>query len=384
MIIRGVQLVGEDAGPREIVVSGPTIVRVSKPSAHPSHGDPPIDLGDAIAFPGLTNSHDHLEFNLYPPLAHKLYADYVEWGEDIQRRDGNVISSVERVPRASRLRWGALKNLLCGVTTVAHHGNPRDDLSGLPIGIIGGLSVHSVRWAPRWRWQLNAPFDRSPYIFHIGEGTSSAARLEIDELLRWNLFRRPLVGVHAIAMRPEQAARFHAIVWCPLSNESLYGATADVASLKRNTAVLFGTDATLTADWNFWNHLRRARAMRALHDRELFDALTSAAAVAWRRSRTGRVAAGMVADIVVARKNAQDPWDAFFAVNPEDILLVLREGSIVLCDASVDAGPLVGSFSVVRLGSREKLVAEDVPGMFAALRKCGVESNLPIAEPRAR
>jgi len=383
MIIRRVELVGGDAAAREIVVSGTAIVRVGDCSADPSRDGPLLGLDTAIAFPGLTNSHDHLEFNMYPALGHKRYGDYVEWGNDIHRRDGDLIASVERVSRGHRLRWGALKNLLCGVTTVAHHGDSRDDLSKVPIGTVRGTSIHSVGLARHWRWRLNAPIDRSPYVFHIGEGTSSDARQEVGELLRWNVFRRPLVGVHAIAMHAEQASRFRAVVWCPLSNEFLYGATADVASLKRATAVLLGTDSTLSADWNFWNHLRRARELRVLDDRELFEAVTSTAALAWRRSKTGSIVPGHTADLVVARKRAPDRWDAFFAVNPEDILLVLRGGAVVLCDASLGLVPGPGPFSAVRIGASEKRVTEDVPGILAEIRRCGIEPNLPITAARS-
>src|SRR5580658_3246481 len=99
MIIRRVELVGEETGDREIVVCGQTIAGVGDVSSNRPYSGPLLDLRDAIAFPGLTNSHDHLEFNLYPTLAHNRYADYVEWGRDIQRRDRGVISSLERVPR---------------------------------------------------------------------------------------------------------------------------------------------------------------------------------------------------------------------------------------------------------------------------------------------
>ena len=235
-----------------------------------------------------------------------------------------------------------------------------------------------MRLGGRWRWRLNAPISRAPYVFHIGEGTSREARDEADELIRWNLFGRELVGVHAIAMRAEQASAFRAVVWCPVSNEFLYGVTADVASLKRETSILFGTDSTLTGDWNLWNHLRLARAREALSDRELFDAVTRAASVAWRLGSTGRIAAGDAADLVVARKKAENPWDAFFAVQPEDILLVLRGGKVMLYDASLEMQAPPGLFSVVRLGATEKRVAEDIPALLAAIRSAGGRPNLPI------
>jgi cytosine/adenosine deaminase-related metal-dependent hydrolase len=381
VILGGVELVGDEKPARDVVVSGTRIARVTEAHAADASTDGPrVDLTGALAFPGLINSHDHLEFNLYPPLGHATYGDYVAWGDDIHRRDHELIASIEHVPRSERLRWGALKNVLCGVTTVAHHGEARDDLSGLKVGVPRATSIHSVRQGRRWRWQLSAPVDRSPYVVHVGEGTSLAARREVDQLLRWNLWRRPLIAVHAMAMDVEQAARFRAVVWCPVSNEYLYGATADIASLSRRTTILLGTDSTLSGDWNLWSHLRRARALGALADRTLFDAVTQTAARTWGAGTdgVGAITAGLAADVVVARKKVHNRWDAFFAIDPEDILLVLRGGAVLLADASLDVPLPEGPRSVIRLGQREKRVAEDVPGLLACLQGFGVASNLPI------
>ena len=43
-----------------------------------------IFFGEAILFPGLINSHDHLDFNLFPALRNRIYNSYTEWGKDIQ------------------------------------------------------------------------------------------------------------------------------------------------------------------------------------------------------------------------------------------------------------------------------------------------------------
>jgi cytosine/adenosine deaminase-related metal-dependent hydrolase len=379
VILSGIERVGDDGPASDVVVAGTAIARVVEAgAADPARDGPRLDLAGTIAFPGLVNSHDHLEFNLYPALRHRRYGDYVEWGADIHVRDRDLIASIERVPRSDRFRWGALKNLLCGVTTVAHHGEPCDELRSLPVRIVRTTSIHSVRQGWRWRWRLNAPVDRSPYVLHVGEGTTPAARREIDQLLRWNLLRRSLVGVHAIAMRAEQAARFRAVVWCPVSNELLYGATADITALRQQTTVLFGTDSTLTGAWSFWTHLRRARALGALGDSALFDAVTHKAARAWGLQNGGAMAAGLEADVVVARKKGHTRWDAFYAVDPADILLVMRGGVVLLADVSIDV-PFPGPSSVVRVGDREKRVAEDVPALLARLQAYGVASNLPVA-----
>ena len=97
----------------------------------------------------------------------------------------------------------------------------------------------------------------------------------------------------------------------------------------------------------------------------------------------GCLAAGNAADVVVARKKARGPWDAFFAVDPEDILLVLRAGAPVLCDASVEGVRIREPWSSLRLGATTKRVAEDVPDLLTHLERYAVPPNLPItAEPR--
>jgi cytosine/adenosine deaminase-related metal-dependent hydrolase len=374
MIIRGVEIVGDHSGRRDIHLSGARITGVEPNGAVAREGGP-LSFRDAIAFPGLINSHDHLEFDLYPPLGHGPYADYVAWGEDIHRRDRGQIASIEAVPRPYRARWGAVKNLLAGVTTVAHHGAP---VGEQPVGLLGGTAIHSVRLEPSWRRRLNSPFSPAPHVVHTGEGTSDACHREIDLLLRWNLWRRDLIGVHAVAMDAHQAEGFRAVVWCPLSNQFLYGRSADIPALKARTAIVFGTDSTLTADWSVWNHLRAARALGFLSDRELLDAVTGAAAAVWNRPDLGRIAVGGAADLVVARRKAADPWEAFFALDPEDLLLVVRDGLPWLVDRSLEGAPRPAKGFAVRVGASEKIVAEDVPALLEEIRARGVRPNLDL------
>jgi hypothetical protein len=81
-----------------------------------------INFDDAIAFPGLINSHDHLDFNLFPSLGEKLYQNYTEWGKQIHQDYSNEIAAILKIPTSLRERWGIYKNLICGVTTVVNHG----------------------------------------------------------------------------------------------------------------------------------------------------------------------------------------------------------------------------------------------------------------------
>src|SRR5579872_4695328 len=76
-----------------------------------------LSLPGALVFPGLINSHDHLDFNLFPPLRNRIYHNYTAWGWDIHARNKAEIQSVLNIPIALRTRWGLYKNLLSGFTT---------------------------------------------------------------------------------------------------------------------------------------------------------------------------------------------------------------------------------------------------------------------------
>jgi cytosine/adenosine deaminase-related metal-dependent hydrolase len=378
VILRGATVVGAGTAPVDVVVTGDRIARVGPAGAAGSGGDTVVDVNGAIVFPGLVNSHDHLEFDLYPPLGHGPYPDFLAWGEDIHRRDAETIRRIEGIPPPARVRWGVLKNLLAGVTAVADHGGTTDAGDVLPLRLLPGTSIHSVALARGWRRRLLAPWHRAPFVVHVAEGVSPMAARDADALTRWNPFGRPLIAVHAVAMTPEQAARFQAVVWCPLSNEFLYGASAKIRALKERTTVVFGSDSTLTGPWSFWSHLRRAREIGALDDGALFGAVTEGAVSLWGCGGARRIAAGEAADLVVARAGGdRGGWDAFFACEPADIMLVLRDGRPVLADDAV-AGLAVAGGSRVVLGGRRKTVALDVPPLLAAIGASGAAPNIEI------
>ena len=363
MILRNVEILGH-SGVGDVVIEERKIHAIV--SRAPGD-DAVIDCGGALAFPGLINSHDHLEFNCYQQFSGGPYRDYLEWGHAIHSRYGAQIQAVEAVPRLLRIRAGIAKNILCGVTSIAHHGDdpqyPRP-----PIHIIDGIkSIHS----PRLGGIRAMLVPRSGIVaVHVGEGVGIEAEREIDSFIRWNVWRREMVGVHAIVMRADQAKRFEAVVWCPVSNEHLFGRTAPVAMLKKNVPILFGTDSTLTAPWNIWEHLRRARQLGLLSDDELIAALTESAAKVWRLPGRGEIAAGAVADIVVARKRHANQHDAFFAINPEDVLIVVANGAVVLADASLRVG--VPALFPIVVNGVEKLTIENYGELGRQLRSLGV------------
>ena len=320
-------------GPIDMAVRGPQII--ATPPAEKAGMR--LHFTDALAFPGLINSHDHLDFNLFPPLGNRVYDNYRQWGQDIHANNKAAIDAVQRIPQALRAQWGVYKNLLNGVTTVVNHGEPLKLPQHLPIHVFQDCySLHSVGFEKGWRKQLRRPFrGRKPFVIHTGEGTDAPSQQEIDALIAANRFKRKLIGVHGVAMTAAQAAHFKALVWCPASNIFLLGQTAAVDKLVAHTELLFGTDSTLTAPWDIWQQLRLARQQQLLTDRALFDAVTAKAAAVWGLSNTGQLQPGFAADLVVARAKGQTGMDAFFAIEPQDILLVMHQGRISLFDESL-------------------------------------------------
>ncbi|MEL6308550.1 MAG: hypothetical protein AAFQ52_10445, partial [Chloroflexota bacterium] len=109
---------GEQSVERDLFIKHGRIVE-SKPN-----GALEVDLEGYTLFPGMVNAHDHLELNHYPRTKFReVYDNAHQWGEDVNAQlDSEPFRTLRRYPLKDRLFIGGLKNLLCGATTVAHHG----------------------------------------------------------------------------------------------------------------------------------------------------------------------------------------------------------------------------------------------------------------------
>ncbi|MEO6522714.1 MAG: amidohydrolase family protein [Mucilaginibacter sp.] len=336
-----------------------------------------LNLGNALAIPGLINSHDHLDFNVFPQLGCKTYSNYVEWGDYIHTNYKEQIDRVLAIPVALRAKWGVYKSLLCGVTTVVDHGIKHDTGEELITVHDHCQSLHSIRLERNWKPRLNNPLKLNiPAVIHIGEGTDKAAEFEIDELIRWNILQRDLIGIHGVAMNPEQAKHFKALVWCPQTNYFLLNKTAPVNALKDSTTVLFGTDSTLTGNSDIWDHIRLARKTTLLSDEELYQSLTTNPSHIWK-TNSGQLAEGKDADIVIVKPHVS----SFFDITPEDILLVIHHGNIRLFDETLSV-QLINlnrdAYSKIEINGTCKYVQGDLSGLIHQIHQYYPEAKLPV------
>lgn len=368
--------------PANIRITGDRISHVLAGSCPDANTELSLIFDNAIVFPGLINSHDHLDFNLFPAFGDKHYNNYTEWGGHIHKYYKNEIRSVLEVPIALREQWGVYKNLLCGVTTVVNHGKKISASTNLTTVYEDCHCIHSVQFEKKWKFALNNPLKRKiPVVIHTGEGTDSSSEKEIDKLIKWNLLKRPIIGVHGIAMNATQARAFKALVWCPESNYFLINKTAAIDQLKNTVPVLFGTDSTLTGKWNIWEHIRLARKTGSLTDGELYDTVSINPAKIWDLN-CGQIAPDQYADLVVAKtKPGLNGADAFFAIDPKDILLVLHKGCIVLFDDELYSqlkDLKMHEYSRVYIDGACKYVAGDLPLLMQKIRRHYPQAYFPV------
>jgi len=336
-----------------------------------------INFKDALVFPGLFNAHDHLEFNLFPRLRSRYYRDYLEWGNDIQKLYSKEIDAALKIPVELRMKFGMIKNLLNGITTVMHHGNKSIKKSDQIVSVISNYNfLHSVSLERNWRIKLTLMLNKLPFVIHLGEGVGAAMENEVNKLFKWNLFKREIIAVHGIGLNTNHADKLAALIWCPDSNLFLYNKTANVFELKNRIPVLFGSDSNLTSDPNFWNHIRIARVINALNDEELINSITSLPSELLNIKDIGKIKNGYLADIVVVKKKSENNYDAFFNINPEDILLIIRSGKIILFDESLEHECAYLNYCRFKIRGAVKFAEKEIVSVIKKLE--GYNIRLPL------
>jgi cytosine/adenosine deaminase-related metal-dependent hydrolase len=277
----------------------------------PQRGDRVVDLSGDRLLPGLINAHDHLQLNDFPSLPYaSCYRNAGDWIADFNARlrDHAAVIASAALPRTRRLLSGGLKNLLSGVTTVAHH-DPLEPLllaADFPTAVIADFGwAHSLQvdGASRVRASCEAtPADR-PWIIHAAEGVDAPARAEFEQLRKLGCLRPNTLLVHALALdEPQQRQLLDAgagVIWCPSSNLRLFGRTTDVSVLLAHGRVALGTDSRLTAAGDLLQELRVAQRCAGFTEAALERIVTGDSARLLRLEDRGTLERGARADLLI-------------------------------------------------------------------------------------
>ncbi len=236
-----------------------------------------VDLEGYRISPGLINAHDHLELNHYPRTKFReVYNNAHEWGEDVNARlDTEPYKSLRQYPIWDRLFIGGLKNLLCGATTVAHHGPKYREMyrKDFPVRVIKDYgwshSLHFDTEEDIIKSYQSTPKDH-PWFIHLAEGTDDVAKSEYGKLKEMGCVGENTVIVHGVGLTKEDVMDASNIVkgliWCPTTNLYLLNARNEYLIYWRGefppsdiSNIAIGSDSRLTADGDLVSESRLAR-----------------------------------------------------------------------------------------------------------------------------
>jgi cytosine/adenosine deaminase-related metal-dependent hydrolase len=297
-----------------------------------------IDLSGYLLLPGLVNAHDHLDFSLFPRLASRRYENATEWAEDIHKRFSETISLHRSVPLGVRIWWGAVRNLLCGVTTVCHHNPQLAEFENVnfPVRVVQRYGwAHSIGFGRDLRAAHAVTSEDAPFILHACEGIGVHARAELDQLDRLGVLDHRTVLVHGLALTKDDAEflrlRGISLILCPSSNRFLFGEVPSGQLLQGFSDTALGSDSPLTACGDLLDEVRFAARHCVLSPRRLYGMVTDAAASILRlRNAEGSIRISSRADLVAVRDTGRLPAEMLSTLSAKDVELVLRDGSIQL------------------------------------------------------
>ncbi len=324
-----------------------------------------IELRDYMVFPGLINAHDHLELNHYPRIKFRdRYDNAHAWGEDVSARlADSPFKELQAYPLRDRCLTGGLKNILSGVTTVAHHNPLHRPLKSRQFQV---QVTHNYGWAHSLHFAdtatIQAEYARSaphPFMIHLAEGTDEIARTEMQQLADLGCLSARTVLIHGVGLTAEDAQfaiqKGASLVWCPSTNQYLLGQTADVRPWLESGRLMLGSDSRLTADGDLLDELRAAHVTGQLSPAELFQTVTSAPAQLLNLLDRGHLQVGHQADLLILSKQA-NPYLALINTRRADISLVMRQGQIMVGDSDLVDKFKSGKFQPATLDERPKLL----------------------------
>lgn len=333
-----------------------------------------FDCGSLYVSPGLINPHEHTRYSFQMLTARDreklpVYAHREEWIPDSGVGDvADKIRYLDGTDDARTLFWIELRHLLSGATLIGGSGavwglaknagyrqRPGSgyaaDMRTFPFGPEAMQRIRRLRsfpydgpesFRPEGTEELPAT---APYVPHVAEGIDLAARFEgqffLDYVAAHKSARRFSL-IHGVGLDSRDIRRLGGLdvtlIWSPRSNLSLYNETADITALLRaNVRIAIGTDWSVSGSYNMLEELRCADDLYG--SRSSSRALSSAAL--WRMATengayslgleavTGKLAAGLAADIMIFQKQSGDPFDDLLRATAAEVVATFVDGRLL-------------------------------------------------------
>ena len=373
-------------GPRtavraDVEIRGGRIAEFQEPGddSKRAEGPPTIDLQGCLLLPGLINAHDHLEFSLFPRLGNGPYPSATAWAHDVYRPQESPVKEHLVVPKAQRLTWGGIKNLLNGVTTVCHHDSYEPVFDEcFPVQVVKRFGwAHSLAFTSDVAERFEQTPVEWPFILHLMEGTEGAGREEISRLHSMGALDGRTVLVHPVALDADSLALVErsgaSIIWCPSSSLFTLGKALPGRILDSNIPMALGTDSAITTEGSVLDEIAVASRLSGLSNELLYRLVTEQAARVLRlNDGEGTLRQGGTADLVAIPDAGGNPADALMSITSsnDDLGMVMTGGKIKMLLPSFagrvpeDYTRSLSPITVERQGTF--LIDVDLPELFAA------------------
>jgi 5-methylthioadenosine/S-adenosylhomocysteine deaminase len=368
----------------------------------PSEQAPPAGFEDVrplrmagTVYPGLIELHNHLSYNcLQLWQVPRLFTNRGQWsaGPDYRRLISGPMQVIGKTPELvpALVRYVEAKCLVAGVTTsqgIALYSDA--GIRRFYRGVVRNVEEPDDTALPAAQSRIPdvAASDATAFaaelardnrlLLHLAEGTDQSARRHFQALQlpdgTWAISNH-LIGIHSVGLHTEDipvlAQHGGAMVWSPLSNLLLYGATADVATMRANGVPIgLGSDWSPSGSKNLLGELKVAQLVSAnapegpiFTDAELVAMVTATAArmLGWDGA-IGSLEAGKRADLIAIAGSAADPYSGLIHAAERDLVFVMVGG--VGCAGQPHlVEPFTQNGEKVSIGGRARMLNFDLAG----------------------
>lgn len=319
-----------------------------------------LDTG-GIIWPGLIDAHNHPAYNSFPTL---MFNDFPfghrdEWGEDDTEYDnwktvrGTLRTAIGDSAQDLITKYGECLELMAGCIAIQGQSNSDPEHSHPDVILYNVEQFPSRVYANIFPWWNRAEDIAARAILlakieggavnasmiHLCEGPDSTSLAQFATWRGWGMLNGTTAIIHGTPLGPTEFAQMAAVgaklLWSPMSNMKLYGATANVKAAKA-AGVLVGLspDWTPSGCFNMLEELGYAWELNttmfsnAFTAREMCDMVTiNNAKCAGLDGHYGKIAVGYNAGLAVIEGNLADPYMALINARPPQVLLTIVNGT---------------------------------------------------------
>jgi cytosine/adenosine deaminase-related metal-dependent hydrolase/ubiquinone/menaquinone biosynthesis C-methylase UbiE len=358
-----------------------------------------LDLRAYTLLPGLINAHEHLEFGLFPklgrPAGAAFFRNSTEWAEEIHQVHSAIIERYRRIPKKTQLSWGAIRNLLCGVTTVCHHNPLHEELTlpNFPVRVLSRFGwSHSLAFDSYLKGKCERTPKEHPFILHACEGMDEESRNEVPRLDQMQVLNERTVIVHGLACTASEISlinrRGASLVVCPTSNCFLFGKTLSPELLTSVERLALGSDSPITAAGDLLDEIDYLYAQAGLTPDLIYSMVTSSPAEMFHlKDGQGRIAESGVADLIAIRGRYDTPACAISELKVGDVELVLLAGRVQMASPYIYARlpyDLRSGMELIEVAGHQRWIRAPLQVLFESAKSVLGQQKLLLAGREVR